>query len=191
METGFEPLSVSRHGPLPILTKTPEYFGPRGVTKLQIYGGRRPYLMTYFSDGSGIMSSQKPGENANTTYLQLSGDFGLDYQSHIAAVERRIRTDSVSPLYVADVKALRALYRLFPVFMISDSTAAKFLMTNLAIVIGSCSAYGRSPGSLLWTRLERSKQTAPFWRCVGAARFLCKRSLGGRTTAEVWPRAGG
>jgi hypothetical protein len=50
---GFRPLVFMLHGPV-LPMATPNFVGPEGFIKLEVYGGQRIYLFTYFDDGTEV-----------------------------------------------------------------------------------------------------------------------------------------
>ncbi len=114
-EIGFEPLVWMLHGPILPIT-TPHFIGPEGFVRLEVFGGRRMYLSTYFEDASAITTAPQNGMNRRTRYLKATGDFRHDYSSQIEQVLAEVRESGNQPMYRASVPALVASFRLFPAY---------------------------------------------------------------------------
>jgi hypothetical protein len=114
-ELGFVPMAWVVHGPTPPLS-TPNFIGPDGFVKLEVYGKQRVYLSTNFDDGTAVSTARRHGANARTTFLTATGDLRADYLAHLAEVARQMKQRGCRPLYRSTHAAMSACFRLFPAY---------------------------------------------------------------------------
>ncbi|MEZ4462668.1 MAG: hypothetical protein R3E66_23660 [bacterium] len=110
---GFQPCCNVLWGHYPILMmSTPQFIGPEGFVKLECYRGNRFYMQTMFADGSAITHTNNPvgGTNLKTTYLQSSGDFRRDYETHKDAVRKYVSDHGTLPIFTPTPKLILKRY---------------------------------------------------------------------------------
>ncbi|MCA9600229.1 MAG: hypothetical protein KC776_43295 [Myxococcales bacterium] len=107
---------------------TPNFIGPEGFVKLEVYSGRRVYLMTMFDDGHAVSTSPLGKANRRTEYLDATGDLRADYLAHLRAVAERVRRSGSRPLYRTTPKAFSAVWKLFPLYQVNEAMALLMLV---------------------------------------------------------------
>jgi hypothetical protein len=132
-ELGFTPLAWVVHGAPPSI-ETPNFIGPDGFIKLEVFDERRLYLYTNFDDGTAVSTSPGFGGNIRTTYLRGTDDLRADYLAHLAEVGRQMKERGCQPLYRSTLDALVACYRLFPAYQV-PVRGIPLLLLPLAVVL--------------------------------------------------------
>jgi len=130
-ELGFQPLLKMLHGPLLPLV-TPNFIGPEGFVKLEVFGGQRIYLFTYLDDGTEVETAPGPMLNARTVKLQGTADLERDYAVHLDQVLQIVRERNCRPIYRATPEALVSAWRLYPTHFIP---LWGYLATVLAVLL--------------------------------------------------------
>lgn len=135
-ELKFRPVCYVKWGSWPIaLLRAPQWVGPDGFTKLEIYG-HHFYLSTYFDDGHAISTSSRGfGMNECTSYLRSTGDFEQDYRDHLQAVRNRIDQTGAKPLYRPTPETLIEVWKIYPYFMVPTWMAIRKIGNAVALVI--------------------------------------------------------
>ena len=125
---GFEPSCYVLWGHLPVLLmSTPQFVGPDGYTKLEVYQGRRFYIQTMFADGTGVTHTNNPAakNDGKITYFQSTGDFLRDYYAHLETVRRYVRNHETLPIFSPTPELIK---KRFSVFFRHHVSAASVVM---------------------------------------------------------------
>ena len=131
MALGFSPLIWMLHGPL-LPLRTPNFIGPEGFVKLEVYGGARIYLFTYLDDGTEVETAPGRMLNIRSEGLQGSGDLERDYAVHLERVLALIQERGCRPIYRSTPEALKAAWRLYPAFF----TPVKIHVAMVLMLLG-------------------------------------------------------
>lgn len=130
---GFRPVAWVRHGPIFTL-RTPNFVGPEGFVKLEVFGGERVYLFSYLDDGTSVETAPGAAMNARTTVLKGTDDLEADYAAHVAKVLELMRARGCQPLGLSSREALLAEYRLFPVLFMPEAACVMQLVAIVGLV---------------------------------------------------------
>lgn len=136
-ELGFRPLIWMLHGPL-LPLRTPNFIGPEGFVKLEVFGGERIYLFTYLDDGTEVETAPGKAMNLRTVVLEGTGDLARDYAAHLDCVLDLVRKRGCRPIYRATPETLVLAWRMYPAYfapLLLHLATVAILLSPLLLVL--------------------------------------------------------